>query len=80
MLSSELYKNSLRVAIVSRFFTSDRSLVLLDMITNAGQEGGGVYDETLQFVGMLLPRCQLGKHNNVYYGLAVTWYTIYNLY
>lgn len=57
MLSSELYRNCLRSGSISKIFAlgiiplyieddqvQEKFLLLLDLITNLGQEGGGVYD------------------------------------
>jgi len=72
-----MYRNSFRKAYTSLVLTNESTqIIILDMLTQIGQEGGSIYDRNGNYMGMIVPTVSILNNNRSYYSFALNWNSI----
>ncbi|CAD8133263.1 unnamed protein product [Paramecium octaurelia] len=79
----EMYKNYFKKAIISQIITNnqfEQSLIVLDLISQTGQEGGAIFNSNGEYVGMILQNVQIGQAYNRYFTFCLNWKVINSIF
>ncbi|CAK75256.1 unnamed protein product (macronuclear) [Paramecium tetraurelia] len=79
----EMYKNYFKKAIISQIITNNKfeqQLIVLDLISQTGQEGGAIFNSNGEYVGMILQNVQIGQAYNRYFTFCLNWKVINSIF
>ncbi|CAD8184923.1 unnamed protein product [Paramecium pentaurelia] len=78
-----MQKQYCRKAYVSQLFTNQnqsKQLIMLGIVSQVGQEGGGIFNSKGEYVGILLQNIKIGRLNNRYFTFCVNWVVINSIF